>query len=183
MVWIGLVSYPLYLWHWPLLVFFTIIKFGPLTLLERELVLQASLLLAVLTYLFVEKPFRSHRPSLLPIAGLCAAMVLISATGGIVVYGQGFDFRMPAEIRAMADVRTDSSKWRFHECLLDTSRDMTFAESCVDRDRRPLVMLWGGFDRGRAAAGPAPGPANPQLRHRAIHRQFLCAGARHRCGP
>ncbi len=37
MVWIGLISYPLYLWHWPLLVFGAIIKFGPLTLLEREL--------------------------------------------------------------------------------------------------------------------------------------------------
>jgi peptidoglycan/LPS O-acetylase OafA/YrhL len=168
MVWIGLVSYPMYLWHWPLLVFFTIIKFAPLTLLERELALQASLLLAALTYLLVEKPFRFGRPSSLRIAGLCAAMVLISAAGGIVVYGQGFDFRMPPEIRAMADVRTDSSKWRFHECLLDTSREMSFAESCVDRDRRPLVMLWGDS----TAAALLPGLRQAQLTHNFGVAQF-----------
>jgi hypothetical protein len=168
MVWIGLVSYPMYLWHWPLLVFFTIIKFGPLTLIERELVLQASLLLAVLTYLLVEKPFRFGRPSPLRIAGLCSAMVLISAAGGIVVYGQGFDFRMPAEIRAMADVRTDTSKWRFHECLLDTSREMSFAESCVDRDRRPLVMLWGDS----TAAALLPGLRQAQQTHNFGIAQF-----------
>ena len=34
MVWIGLISYPLYLWHWPLLVYFALIKFAPLTLLS-----------------------------------------------------------------------------------------------------------------------------------------------------
>jgi len=63
LVWIGLISYPLYLWHWPLLVFFSLIKFSPLTLPERELVLLASALLAWLTYRFVEKPFRFGRPS------------------------------------------------------------------------------------------------------------------------
>ena len=50
LVWIGLIGYPLYLWHWPLLVFFGIIKFGPLTLVERELILGLSALLAWLTY-------------------------------------------------------------------------------------------------------------------------------------
>jgi peptidoglycan/LPS O-acetylase OafA/YrhL len=143
LVWIGLISYPLYLWHWPLLVFFGIIKFGPLTLLERELVVGLSFALAWLTYRFVESIFRLGRPSPLKIAGLCAAMVLISAAGGVVVQGRGFDFRLPPDIREMAEVPGQASQWRVHECLLDPSRESSFADSCVDRDRRPLIFVWG----------------------------------------
>jgi peptidoglycan/LPS O-acetylase OafA/YrhL len=55
---IGLISYPLYLWHWPLLVFFGTIKHCELTLLECELIVLASMLLAWATYRLVETPFR-----------------------------------------------------------------------------------------------------------------------------
>jgi peptidoglycan/LPS O-acetylase OafA/YrhL len=153
LVWIGLISYPLYLWHWPLLVFFAIIKFGPLTLVERELILGLSALLAWATYWLVESPIRFGRPSPLKVGGLAAAMVLIAVAGGVVVQGRGFDFRLPAEIRAMADVPTQSSQWRVHECLLDLSHEMSFAESCVDRDRRPLIFVWGDSTAGALLPG------------------------------
>jgi hypothetical protein len=76
-------------------------------------------------------------------AGLCAAMVLVGMAGAVIVQGRGFDFRLPAEIRAMANVPTQNARWRFHQCLLDLSREMSFADDCVDRGRRPLVMVWG----------------------------------------
>ena len=153
LAWIGLISYPLYLWHWPLLVFFGLIKFGPLTLLERELILVLSFVLAWLTYRFIEIPFRFGRPSSLKIAGLCSGMAVIAAAGGIVVQGRGFDFRLPPEIRGLADVQTDASKWRVHECLLDLSQEMSFAKSCVDRDRHPLVFVWGDSTAGALMPG------------------------------
>ena len=56
---VGLISYPLYLWHWPLLVFTQIYRSGlPLTNLQRVLLLALSFALAWLTYKFVEKPIR-----------------------------------------------------------------------------------------------------------------------------
>ena len=143
LVWIGLISYPLYLWHWPLLVFGGIIKFGPLTLPERELILLASALLAWATYRFVEIPFRFGLPSRRKMYSLGAGMAMIAVAGGMVFLGKGLDFRIPAEIRAMANVPTQNARWRFHRCLLDLSRETSFAEDCVDRDRRPLVMVWG----------------------------------------
>ena len=81
LVWIGLISYPLYLWHWPLLVFGGIIKFGPLTLLERELILLASVLLAWATYRFVEIPFRFGLPSRRKMFSLGAGMAMVAVAG------------------------------------------------------------------------------------------------------
>jgi peptidoglycan/LPS O-acetylase OafA/YrhL len=153
LVTIGLISYPLYLWHWPLLVFFAIIKFAPLTLLERGLIVGLSFVLAWLTWRFIEIPFRFGRPTSLRTAGLGAAMVLVAAAGGVIVEGRGFDFRLPPEIRDMADVPTQAAQWRVHQCLLDLSHEMTFADSCVDRDRRPLVLVWGDSTAGALMPG------------------------------
>lgn len=153
MVWIGLISYPLYLWHWPLLVFGAAIKFAPLTLLERELALIASVLLAWATYRFIEIPIRFGRPSPRKVIGLCTAMVLIGIAGGAVVRGGGFDFRLPAEIRAMASVPTQSKGWRINECMLDLSVKTSFAADCADRDRRPLVLVWGDSTAGALIPG------------------------------
>ncbi len=153
MVRIGLISYPLYLWHWPLLVFAAIIKFAPLTLLEGQLVVLASALLAWATYRFVEIPIRCGRQSRLRLAGLCATMVLIAIAGGTIADHGGLASRLPPEIRAMAEVRPQSEKWRVHTCLLDLARDTAFAEDCVDRDRRPLVLVWGDSTAGALMPG------------------------------
>jgi peptidoglycan/LPS O-acetylase OafA/YrhL len=153
MVRIGLISYPLYLWHWPLLVFFAIIKFAPLTLVERGLIVGLSFALAWLTYRFIETPFRFGRASALRMFSLGSAMVMIAVAGGVIVWARGFDFRLPPEIRDMAAVPTQSNKWRVHECLLDLSREMSFADTCVDRGRRPLIMVWGDSTAGALMPG------------------------------
>lgn len=60
-VFIGLISYPLYLWHWPLFAFARLVLAGPpSTLLATGLVI-AAFLLSVLTYYFVELPIRRTR--------------------------------------------------------------------------------------------------------------------------
>jgi peptidoglycan/LPS O-acetylase OafA/YrhL len=56
LVFIGAISYPLYLWHWPLLAFSRIIDELPTG--ERNLAVLLSFVLAWLTYRFVERPVR-----------------------------------------------------------------------------------------------------------------------------
>ena len=55
---LGLISYSLYLVHWPLIVFYEYWKFAPLDGGERVVVGGASVVLAAGMYRFVEQPFR-----------------------------------------------------------------------------------------------------------------------------
>jgi peptidoglycan/LPS O-acetylase OafA/YrhL len=88
-VWIGLISYPLYLWHWPLLVW-PKITLGELTSpLERMLLVLASVGLAWLTYRLVEVPIRrgTNRAAVrllvwpFGLAGLAALAVALGLIG------------------------------------------------------------------------------------------------------
>jgi peptidoglycan/LPS O-acetylase OafA/YrhL len=152
MVRIGVISYPLYLWHWPLLVLFAIIKFRPLTLLETALVLLLSGLLAWVTYRFIERPLRFGPSAPVKVAALAGAMALVAVAGIVVFEGGGFDFRLPSEIRAMADIPAQTAQLRVHTCLLDLTHETRFADECVDR-KRPLLLLWGDSTAGALMPG------------------------------
>jgi peptidoglycan/LPS O-acetylase OafA/YrhL len=77
LVWFGLISYPLYLWHWPLLSFARIIE-GEMP--SREVRIAAvviSIALAWLTYKLIEIPVRFGRRSGVKIVTLLLLMVLV----------------------------------------------------------------------------------------------------------
>ncbi len=81
MVWVGLISYPLYLWHWPLL------SFGRILSPERPgaaatlLSLGAAVVLAWLTYRYVERPIRTSRQTVRPSLGLLAGVAAVGIAG------------------------------------------------------------------------------------------------------
>lgn len=77
MVSLGLVSYPLYLWHWPLLSFATILQGGSPSRLVRAAILLLSLLLAYGTYRLIEIPIRKRASSASAI--LIVVMLIVAA--------------------------------------------------------------------------------------------------------
>ena len=79
-VWLGLISFPLYLWHWPLLTFPRIINSGPVTYDIRIMAVIASILLAAITFHFVEKPLRKSKWHYKTVS-LTIAMILVGAIG------------------------------------------------------------------------------------------------------
>lgn len=58
MVWLGLISFPLYLWHWPLLSFARIVESGTPAWQFRWAVVVLAIFLSWLTYRFIETRFR-----------------------------------------------------------------------------------------------------------------------------
>ncbi|WP_300036345.1 acyltransferase family protein [uncultured Roseobacter sp.] len=82
-VWFGLISYPLYLWHWPILSFLQIVESGePPHRDARIVAVVLAILLAWLTVRFVEKPLRfGHRNAHLKTVGLTGTMILVGAAG------------------------------------------------------------------------------------------------------
>jgi SGNH domain (fused to AT3 domains) len=74
---IGLISYPLYLWHWPLIAFSYVIRGKPPTSFMAFGIVIASLLLAWATYRFIERPVRlgSNRLRRTHIVAACVAVL------------------------------------------------------------------------------------------------------------
>lgn len=93
LVFIGVISYSLYLWHWPLIVFAQYVLVGDLGRAAKIAVICASLLMAFLSFEFVESPFRGRDSAFsrrqVFTLGLAASLVslalafTISSTGGL----------------------------------------------------------------------------------------------------
>lgn len=82
MIWCGLISYPLYLWHWPFLSFGSII-FGGLSPMKSAICVVAAFIAAFLTYRLIERPIRRAAPKPLVPAFLASSMVVLLATGAL----------------------------------------------------------------------------------------------------
>jgi peptidoglycan/LPS O-acetylase OafA/YrhL len=171
---IGLISYPLYLWHWPLLVYSEAYKFAPLTLLERALTVAASFVLAWLTFRYVESPLKAAKINRMTILTLVSGSCLIAATGLILIYGQGFYFRFPDGIREFTQTTPYPTSWRIHECLINPKYDVTFGKSCLETER-PLVFVWGDS----TATALMPGLRKLQLKENFGLAEFTANS----CGP
>ena len=100
LVFLGKISYPLYLWHWPLTAFLNYWSFDPPELPARIAMVLLALVLAILTYYFVEAPFR-NRDFLPTKTGLfrfaTTAGLLLAGAGALMVSEAGDHLDPPLE--------------------------------------------------------------------------------------
>lgn len=143
-VFIGLISYSLYLWHWPVFVFAKYWRGAFSGPLEVVFWIAVSVALAVLSWRFVERPFRRTWPSGRAMFGLAAlASVALLAIGGTLFRSDGMPERFGPNVRphiaASADFLQD-----FSRCTVPDQGPYTGIEICpIGPEGDPSLLVWG----------------------------------------
>jgi len=150
MVFIGLLSYSWYLWHWPLLSLFRIYNLGAQDAATNAVIIGLALVLAWLTYVLIENPirvrrpgpFRSVRPTLF--VGLGIALVTVSMGNGLKAWRE---YQKTLEgNQAVVKARRDYAPYQ-DACTLDANRrfDALPRDECIHglENGHPKVLLWG----------------------------------------
>lgn len=148
LVWIGLISYSLYLWHWPILAFLRIVlDTAVLPMPIATTAVAVSIALAWLSYRFVERPFRMHpsrglgRNSIFAVSALSLAVV--TGAGWILHVSDGFPARLPAAVTAMAAFASDQNARR-EECFKRApSEGLCAIGSPPGEDEDVDFLFWG----------------------------------------
>lgn len=141
LAWVGLISYPLYLWHWPLLSFAAIR--GTTAVSARVGLIALSVALAWLTTRYIERPIRFGQWRYIGVRISTGATALVAAIALMVFFSNGLPIRYPAEIRPVL-ATTGTRSWivpaRARTCWLfkDSSFDQ-YRPECFLRD----VAVWG----------------------------------------
>ena len=134
---IGLISYSLYLWHWPLLAFAHYYFAGTPPGGVRAVLLLAAVVLASLSWGFVEGPLRSKGPPREAFSAAAAVIAVLLAIGAIFIATDGLPSRYPIAT----------------QLKLDATRP-TMCDGCsVGPPGPPQIVLWG--DSHAAAISPA----------------------------
>ncbi len=156
-VWIGRISYSLYLVHWPVIVFFLMYEYRPPGLLETVVLVCAIFMLAVLQFWFVEERFRyvkleghSSRIFIGAVAAWAVLLIIPSLAGE---YYKAFDWRVPSDRL----LRT-ASMWRQIErrsyCSKFSPEMDKAIFSCQNfRNKKKDLFIWGDSHARHLVAG------------------------------
>ena len=175
---IGRISYSLYLWHWPIIVFWSYRTDGDWRLREQLLILLLSLLVAWASWRFIEEPFRaSRRFTTVRAFAFAGAMVAAGCGAGALLYfSGGLPSRVAPSVVAL-DAASRSMAYLPARCSgMAPVRRRALCPVGARNGTAPSFLLWGdshaqamkpAFDRAGEALGMsgriASYPACPAL--------------------
>ncbi|SEK01638.1 Peptidoglycan/LPS O-acetylase OafA/YrhL, contains acyltransferase and SGNH-hydrolase domains [Paraburkholderia diazotrophica] len=145
LVWIGKISFPLYLWHWPLLSFATILTGGPPEPHVRAAAVALSVALAWLSCVAIEKPVRFGKQHWSKVAVPCVLLIAMGYIGGMTYVRDGLGFRKGYSLTADVTSATLGAGHEFvkPECGVPASQRRLFQFCSSDRRETPSAVVWG----------------------------------------
>ncbi len=144
-VWIGLISFPLYLWHWPLLSFTRIIYSEAPPVDIRCILVMLSVFLAALTYQFIEKPLRSSQAKRSIIWGLSILMLIICLAGASIYKTRGVKSRHAGLLNAdpaSLTMGADRKRWA-NDCGIPLEARLILKSCFTPKDKKATYAVWG----------------------------------------
>jgi peptidoglycan/LPS O-acetylase OafA/YrhL len=141
---IGLVSFPFYLWHWPLLSFANIVLGAELSWRIRVVAVAAAFALACLTYFFIERPLRFSKSRYVTV-GLVIAITCTGLFGWLSFSNGGFLKRDTVVKQDEINSLLVGTTWKYTKNDLCVSLyASTFRYFCSqEKTAPPTVMLMG----------------------------------------
>ena len=145
LVWIGLISYSLYLVHWPINSFAHYLSLQAIAPSTAFTLVVASIVLAAFSWKYVEQPFRQKRSftAPLPIFAFSGAAIALACAFGLAgAMGNGFAHRFPD----FQQQRISVGDWRNGVCFNEGSsriEDWNLADCTRTHGFASNVLLWG----------------------------------------
>ncbi len=151
LVFVGRISYSLYLWHWPLLAFGRVVYGGPLPKLSAVCLIAIAGVLSILSYYLIEQPFRKSTLAPTPLLLRYAVVSLgVMAICTFVWRSHGVQQRYPQ----LAALEWEGAGLTKDPCLAPYGGDTpNWTRACNESEAgRPAVAIWG--DSHSAALAP-----------------------------
>lgn len=136
-IWFGLISYPLYLWHWSLLSFLKILHGNTFSNQDRIISITLSIIFAWLTHKFIEKPIRFCKNKKIVNTSLIIMMLIMCIAGYSIYSKDGFKSRFDNQDNCVEDFREGT-------CFLRPEQKYKDFEKCVNESNKgKTILLWG----------------------------------------
>lgn len=145
MVFLGLISYSLYLWHWPVVTLWSYYRGSEIGTADVAGWLALSLGLAWLSWRYVEQPFRQN--SRLSRRSIAASMLAASASmlaiGGLIYRGDGFPERFGPAVRTHIEASADFIQ-DWSRCSVPSEGPFAGIRLCpLGPEGKPAFLVWG----------------------------------------
>ncbi len=133
LVWVGLISYSAYLWHFPIFAFYRIEK-GSLSNFDKFEVIIGTAVISVFGYFLIEKPFRKKIKTKTFVVVLTSVSTLLIVCLSYVGFSKGFeklwvDYSQKNKVNAYLLIRDTQTRWPYHldrKCIFNVIKQPSY---------------------------------------------------------